>query len=66
MGNRMASSRERDFTEFYDATWQRTVACAYAMTGILSDAEDLAQELGQHLLGQRKNVRGLISLQPRP
>lgn len=40
----MDSSRERDFTEFYDATWARTVACAYAMTGILSDAEDLAQE----------------------
>lgn len=40
----MDSSRERDFAEFYDATWPRTVACAYAMTGVLSEAEDLAQE----------------------
>ena len=35
---------QREFTAFYDATWPRTVACAYAMTGTLSDAEDLAQE----------------------
>ena len=40
----MDPSRSRDFTEFYDTTWPRTVACAYAMTGILSDAEDIAQE----------------------
>jgi hypothetical protein len=40
----MDPSIQRDFTAFYDATWPRTVACAYAMTGILSDAEDLAQE----------------------
>jgi RNA polymerase sigma-70 factor, ECF subfamily len=40
----MDPSRERDFTAFYDATWARTVACAYAMTGVLGDAEDLAQE----------------------
>ncbi len=40
----MNSSRERDFTGFYDATWSRTVACAYAMTGDLGEAEDLAQE----------------------
>jgi RNA polymerase sigma-70 factor (ECF subfamily) len=44
MGNGMDSSRERDFTEFYDATWPRTVACVYALTGNLSDAQDLAQE----------------------
>ena len=40
----MDSNGERDFTQFYDATWARTVACAYAMTAVLSDAEDLAQE----------------------
>lgn len=40
----MDGSREREFTAFYDATWPRTVACAYAMTGALGDAEDLAQE----------------------
>ena len=40
----MDPSRERDFTAFYDATWARTVACAFAMTGVLGDAEDLAQE----------------------
>ena len=40
----MQSSREHDFTAFYDGTWQRTVACAYALCGNLSDAEDIAQE----------------------
>ena len=40
----MDPSRERDFTAFYDATWPRTVACAYAMTGDLGEAEDVAQE----------------------
>ena len=44
MGNRMVSSREGDFTAFYEATWPRTVACAYAMSGDFSEAEDLAQE----------------------
>lgn len=44
MGNGMDPSRERDFTEFYDATWPRTVACVYALTGDLGDAQDLAQE----------------------
>jgi RNA polymerase sigma-70 factor (ECF subfamily) len=33
-----------DFTEFYDATWGGTVACAYAVTGELSAAEESAQE----------------------
>jgi RNA polymerase sigma-70 factor (ECF subfamily) len=40
----MDRTTERDFTAFYDATWSRTVACAYAMTGELGAAEDLAQE----------------------
>ena len=35
---------EQDFTAFYDATWSRTVACAYAVTGDVSAAEDVAQE----------------------
>jgi len=40
----MDPSREREFTEFYDATWPRTVACTYALTGDLGEAQDLAQE----------------------
>lgn len=40
----MAAERERDFTAFYDATWGRTVACAYAVTGDLGAAEEIAQE----------------------
>ncbi len=40
----MDPAEERDFSAFYDATWRRTVAVAYAMTGELSAAEDLAQE----------------------
>ena len=40
----MDTGSQGDFTAFYDATWPRTVACAYAMTGSLGDAEDIAQE----------------------
>ena len=40
----MHPATERDFTAFYDATWRRTVAVAYAMTGDMAAAEDLAQE----------------------
>lgn len=40
----MPASREAAFTAFYEATWRRTVACAYGMTGDLSVAEDLAQD----------------------
>ena len=40
----MDPGRDRDFTAFYNETWPRTVACAYAMTGDLGEAEDLAQE----------------------
>lgn len=35
---------EQDFAAFYDATWKRTVACAYAVTGDLGTAEEGAQE----------------------
>ncbi len=38
------SSGEHQFTAFYDATWPRTVACAYAVTGDLGAAEEAAQE----------------------
>ncbi len=38
------SGREQDFAAFYDATWGRTVACAFGMTADLPAAEDLAQE----------------------
>ena len=40
----MTADSRREFTAFYDATWGRTVACAYAIAGDLGDAEDLAQE----------------------
>jgi RNA polymerase sigma-70 factor (ECF subfamily) len=40
----MSAKREQDFVAFYDATWHRTVACAYGMTAELSAAEDVAQE----------------------
>jgi RNA polymerase sigma-70 factor (ECF subfamily) len=38
------SAREHDFAAFYDATWKRTVACAYAVLGDLASAEEAAQE----------------------
>jgi RNA polymerase sigma-70 factor (ECF subfamily) len=38
------SASEQDFAAFYDATWSRTVACAYAVTGDLGTAEEMAQE----------------------
>ena len=58
MGNRMDPKRERDFTVFYDATWARTVACAYAMTGVLGDAEDLAQEAYSRAWPRWSSLRG--------
>ncbi len=39
----MGASQE-DFAAFYDATWRRTVACAYAVLGDLGAAEEAAQE----------------------
>jgi RNA polymerase sigma-70 factor (ECF subfamily) len=35
---------EQEYTAFYSATWARTVACAYAVTGELGAAEEAAQE----------------------
>lgn len=35
---------QNDFAAFYDATWRRTVACAYAVLGDLGAAEEAAQE----------------------
>lgn len=35
---------DADFTAFYDATWNRTVACAYAIAGDFGIAEEVAQE----------------------
>lgn len=40
----MDSRDELEFAEFYDATWSRTLACTYAMTGDIGIAEELAQE----------------------
>src|SRR3954465_1853532 len=38
------SASEEDFAAFYNATWRRTVACAYAVLGDLGAAEEAAQE----------------------
>jgi RNA polymerase sigma-70 factor (ECF subfamily) len=38
------TTAEDEFAAFYDATWSRTVACAYAVTGELGAAEETAQE----------------------
>src|SRR5689334_9257726 len=38
------SASDADFAAFYDATWRRTVACAYAVLGDLGAAEEAAQE----------------------
>ncbi len=38
------NASEDDFAAFYNATWRRTVACAYAVLGDLAAAEDVAQE----------------------
>jgi RNA polymerase sigma-70 factor (ECF subfamily) len=38
------NASEEDFAAFYDATWRRTVACAYAVLGDLGAAEEAAQE----------------------
>ena len=39
----MADSQAQ-FSAFYDATWSRTVACAYAVIGDVGTAEELAQD----------------------
>lgn len=33
-----------EFSSFYESTWSRTVACAYAISGELGAAEEAAQE----------------------
>lgn len=40
----VAPDRRAEFSAFYETTWSRTVACAYAVTGELGAAEDIAQE----------------------
>ncbi|MBS2937093.1 SigE family RNA polymerase sigma factor [Nocardioides sp. J2M5] len=40
----MHDGAEGDFAEFYSATWPRTLAVTYALTGDRSAAEELAQE----------------------
>ena len=54
----MDPSRERDFTAFYDATWPRTLACAYAMTADIGEAEDLAQEAYSRAWPRWSSLRG--------
>ena len=38
------TDRRADFSAFYDHTWARTVACAYAISADLGAAEEIAQE----------------------
>jgi RNA polymerase sigma-70 factor (ECF subfamily) len=40
----MPDSAEGDFADFYAATWPRTLAVTYALTGDRGAAEELAQE----------------------
>lgn len=40
----MTTDDRATFTAFYDESWSRTVACAYAISGDLAAAEDIAQE----------------------
>ena len=40
----MRGSAEADFADFYEATWPRTLAVTYAMTGDRGAAEEIAQE----------------------
>ncbi|GAA5124089.1 SigE family RNA polymerase sigma factor [Alloalcanivorax gelatiniphagus] len=40
----MPDGAEADFAEFYSATWPRTLAVTYALTGDRGTAEELAQE----------------------
>lgn len=40
----VTADRRAEFAAFYETTWARTVACAYAVTGELAAAEDIAQE----------------------
>ncbi len=57
-GDPMDRTAERDFTAFYDATWARTVACAYALTGELPAAEDLAQEAYSRAWPRWRSLQG--------
>lgn len=54
----MAAGHEHDFDAFYDASWDRTVACAYAVTGDLGAAEDIAQEAYTRLWSRWNRVCG--------
>ncbi|MGI3786692.1 MAG: hypothetical protein ACRYG2_38595 [Janthinobacterium lividum] len=40
----MAADHRAEYSAFYETTWSRTVACAYAVVGELGAAEDIAQE----------------------
>ncbi|GAA1943931.1 SigE family RNA polymerase sigma factor [Nocardioides hwasunensis] len=40
----MRDGAESDFAEFYEATWPRTLAVTYALTGDRGAAEEVAQE----------------------
>lgn len=54
----MATRHEQEFNALYDASWGRTVACAYAITGDLGAAEDIAQEAYTRLWPRWDHVSG--------
>lgn len=48
---------QADYASFFEATWARTVACAYAVTGDLPAAEDVAQEAYTRAWGRWSQVQ---------
>ena len=54
----MRESAEADFAEFYAATWSRTLAVTYAMTGDRGAAEELAQEAYVRAWSRWRTVSG--------
>jgi RNA polymerase sigma-70 factor (sigma-E family) len=53
-----ADARAVDFDDFYDATAMRLVRYAYALTGNISDAQDIAQEAFARAWQRWDSVRG--------
>lgn len=54
----MREGAEGDFADFYAATWPRTLACTYALTGDRGVAEELAQEAYVRAWSKWRKVSG--------
>jgi RNA polymerase sigma-70 factor (ECF subfamily) len=54
----MRDGAEADFADFYAATWPRTLACTYALTGDRGVAEELAQEAYVKVWSHWRKVSG--------